>query len=117
MTPSVVFASFTQGRVGELALEFSETLNVSSTQCRKETFDTGSELVTSHLSQPPSGLKMSSSLVPILHPDQHSLGRFKPTWKDAPRALHTLGKKCGAAEGCKEGSCEVMSILHKFQRN
>ena len=103
MTPSVVFASLTQGRVGELALEFSETLNVSSTQCRKETFDTGSELVTSHLSQPPSGLEMSSSLVLILHPDQHSLGRFKPTWKDAPLCPPHAGEEVWGSRGMQRG--------------
>ena len=26
-----------------------------------------------------------------------------------------LGKMWGAAEGCKEGSCEVMSIMPKFR--
>ena len=103
MTPSVVFTSLTQGRVGELSLESSETLSASSTQCRKETFDIGSESVTSHLSQPPPGLEMSSSLDLILHPDQHSLGRFKTTGKDAPPCPPHAGEDVGGSRGMQRG--------------
>ena len=103
MTPSIVFTSLTQGRVGELALEFSETLSASSTQCKKETFDTGSESVTSHLSQPPPGLEMSSSLVLILHLDQHSLGRFKTTGKDAPLCPPHAGEDVGGSRRMQRG--------------